>query len=703
MKKLFTLLLFCVATFASAQILDETFDSNANFTTSDPFFSDGFGDFFGLSGGVDDYNGEPVPTFVKPYTGFAGGFLTGMDLDGEGATLPITLEWLGLDIDGTGSLMFSGQFAEAFDTPGDIDAADFLLIEYQIDGGGYQNLLSFVGGNFSSGSNNGFFIEDADFDGTGDGATLTDAAATFMKAISGTGSLLDLRMTVSLNSGDEDFAVDSFSISGTAIVDVTPPVVTCPTPIMQNNDAGICGAIVTFADATATDDIDPNPSVTQTGGPVSGTEFPVGDTMISYTAVDAAGNESLCTFTITVVDAEAPVVSCPTPITQDNDAGVCGAVVTYDAPSVTDNCPESASVPGSLTTLFDGGNTFDGNMFDVNILNDMTVQSFDVNLVDATGDFEVYYKTGTYLGSETNAADWTLIGSATGVVSLGANTPTPLDLSLDLMLTAGQTYAFYVTSTGATVAYTNGGVAGDVLASNADLEILEGSGGGYPFGTNFSPRNFNGTIVYESGGFNVQLIDGLASGEEFPVGTTTVTYEVSDAAGNVAMCSFDVIVNDTEAPVVVCPENQLVDVPTGEMFTLPDYSGDVTATDNCTNPVITQSPAAGMMVGAGTTTITITVTDATGNEVDCAFDVIVTEVLGITTNDITKINLSPNPASTIVSINATISTIEVFNMLGQKVLETNQNTFDVSSLIQGAYLVKITTDNGQTTKKLTVK
>ena len=42
-------------------------------------------------------------------------------------------------------------------------------------------------------------------------------------------------------------------------------------------------------------------------------------------------------------------------------------------------------------------------------------------------------------------------------------------------------------------------------------------------------------------------------------------------------------------------------------------------------------------------------------------------------------------------------------MLCQKVLETNQNTFDVSSLIQGAYLVKITTDNGQTTKKLTVK
>ena len=109
MKKLFTLLLFCVASFASAQILDETFDSNANFTTSDPFFSDGFGDFFGLSGGVDDYNGEPVPTFIKPYTGFSGGFLTGMDLDGEGATLPISIEWTGVAIDGFVSLMFSGQ------------------------------------------------------------------------------------------------------------------------------------------------------------------------------------------------------------------------------------------------------------------------------------------------------------------------------------------------------------------------------------------------------------------------------------------------------------------------------------------------------------------------------------------------------------------------------------------------------------------
>lgn len=108
MKKLFTLLLLCAVTFASGQILDETFDSNANFTTSTPFFSDGAGDYFGLAGGVDDYNSEPVPSLIKPYTGFNGGFLTGMDLDGEGASLPIVIDWTNIDIDGFVSIIFSG-------------------------------------------------------------------------------------------------------------------------------------------------------------------------------------------------------------------------------------------------------------------------------------------------------------------------------------------------------------------------------------------------------------------------------------------------------------------------------------------------------------------------------------------------------------------------------------------------------------------
>ena len=208
---------------SAIDIFAEPFADSSQFTTSTPFFSDagvssGY-DFFGISDGAGggDFGGDPTPNGVKAYTGFTGSFLTGMDLDGEGATLPITVNWTGIDISGVPSLAFSGEFAEYFDGSGHIDAADYIHIQYQIDGGGYQNLLWFSGADFSStsGPYNGIFREDTDFDGVGDGAALGNVAQTFVKPISGSGTALDLRLTVSVDAGDEDFAVDNFSIYGT--------------------------------------------------------------------------------------------------------------------------------------------------------------------------------------------------------------------------------------------------------------------------------------------------------------------------------------------------------------------------------------------------------------------------------------------------------------------------------------------------------
>ncbi|MCB8928643.1 MAG: ExeM/NucH family extracellular endonuclease [Ardenticatenaceae bacterium] len=210
---------------AVTELFSEPFDNNTGFVTSTPFFSDeavstGF-DFFGISdgaGGGDFGSGDPAQTNVKAYTGFNGGFLTGMDLDGEGASLPIAVDWTGIDIAGGSNLQFGGDFAEFFDSPGDIDQAnDRILVQYQIDGGGYQNLIAFEGDG-SNGAFNGNFSEDTNFDGEGDGTTLTDAAQTFTKAIAGTGSTLDLRLIVFVDSGDEDFAVDNFIITSAQIV-----------------------------------------------------------------------------------------------------------------------------------------------------------------------------------------------------------------------------------------------------------------------------------------------------------------------------------------------------------------------------------------------------------------------------------------------------------------------------------------------------
>jgi hypothetical protein len=58
---------------------------------------------------------------------------------------------------------------------------------------------------------------------------------------------------------------------------------------------------------------------------------------------------------------------------------------------------------GSISTIMVGGNSQSGNMFDVNPLNPVTIDSFYIN-TGASGTVEVYWKLGTYLGSEQNAS-----------------------------------------------------------------------------------------------------------------------------------------------------------------------------------------------------------------------------------------------------------------------------------------------------------
>ena len=203
-----------LASAGTVEVLNENFESASGFTTSAAFFSDNSNDYFGISGGASDFFvGSFSNTDVKNYTGFSGGFLTGEDLDGEGAGLPITVTWSGLDISGLTDLTFSGLFAEFFDSPGDIDALDSFVIESRIDNGDFETVLEFEGVNFtSSGQFNGNF-------GAADtGDQLGSAATLFTRSIVGTGSLLDLRISIDLNAGDEDFAIDDIIITGTRAI-----------------------------------------------------------------------------------------------------------------------------------------------------------------------------------------------------------------------------------------------------------------------------------------------------------------------------------------------------------------------------------------------------------------------------------------------------------------------------------------------------
>jgi hypothetical protein len=71
---------------------------------------------------------------------------------------------------------------------------------------------------------------------------------------------------------------------------------------------------------------------------LAGETFPVGTHTITWTATDECELSSTCSFTITVVDNENPVITCPDDIEVENDPGECSAVVNYEV-TATDNCP----------------------------------------------------------------------------------------------------------------------------------------------------------------------------------------------------------------------------------------------------------------------------------------------------------------------------------------------------------------------------
>ena len=87
--------------------------------------------------------------------------------------------------------------------------------------------------------------------------------------------------------------------------------------------------------------------------PPSGSFFPVGETVVTCSAINDCGDRTNHTFTVTVVvDTAAPSIVCPTNIiTYATDTN--GAVVDYELPRVSDDADASATIsfeppPGTL-------------------------------------------------------------------------------------------------------------------------------------------------------------------------------------------------------------------------------------------------------------------------------------------------------------------------------------------------------------------
>lgn len=163
-----------------------------------------------------------------------------------------------------------------------------------------------------------------------------------------------------------------------------------------------------------------------------------------------------------------------------------------------------------------------------------------------------------------------------------------------------------------------------------------------------------------------------------------------------------VVTVDAIDPTITCPADLTVIVPVGDDFTIPDYTGDATAADNCTaSPTITQDPASGSTVGVGVHTITLTAEDEAGNDVVCTFDVTVEEeVLGIDDNDLSSnIVLYPNPTRgglTLVNTSGVELTRAMITDVNGRIIQvvdlngmTDSKEFSVVNFANGLYFVKI--------------
>src|SRR5204863_4888355 len=104
------------------------------------------------------------------------------------------------------------------------------------------------------------------------------------------------------------------------------------------------------------------------------------------------------------------------------------------------------------------------------------------------------------------------------------------------------------------------------------------------------------------------------------LGVHVITVTATDAATNSATCTTTFTVSDDTAPTVTCSATPSASAGTNCLAAVPDVLGGVSASDSCsgTNGItLSQSPAAGTLVGLGTHVITVTATDAATNSATC--------------------------------------------------------------------------------------
>ena len=320
------------------------------------------------------------------------------------------------------------------------------------------------------------------------------------------------------------------------VVDTTAPVVTAP----ANVSAEAAGAetAVEIGTATATDEVGVV-SITS-DAPAS---YPVGTTVVTWTATDAAGNTATATQNVTVADTTAPVVTAPANVSAEAageqtavEIGTATATDEVGVVSITSDAP--ASYPVGTTVVTWTATDAAGNT--ATATQNVTVEDTTAPVVTAPAAV-----TAEAAGAETAVE----IGSATAV-----------DLVDGAVAVSSDAPASYPVGT-TVVTWTATDAAGNTATATQNVTVEDTTAPVVTAPAAVTAEAAGAETAVEIGSATaVDLVDGAVAVSSdapasYPVGTTVVTWTATDAAGNTATAMQNVTVADTTAPVVTAPAN----------------------------------------------------------------------------------------------------------------------------------------------------
>jgi len=220
----------------------------------------------------------------------------------------------------------------------------------------------------------------------------------------------------------------------------------------------------------------------------------------------------------------------------------------------------------------------------------------------------------------------------------------------------------------------------DIQKDNGTMSLSQVNFNTIAAGTYVNVVNTAGTLTFADSGIPTVSPAGLALTKPEVTGTTvntntnaptaTVATVCATTTGFIS-CASTVAINcttETVAPIIVsCVANKTLSCPA----TLPDYTAEVNAYDDCSFTV-TQSPVAGTSLSTGATTVTMTVTDTHGNVSTCTFTVTVSSVSAAA-------NFGDSSSAVGISTNSGTST-SFYNTSGSGANLIGSSTFTATNL-----------------------